>query len=44
MGDTKPNRSVISLKINGLNILSKRKRLSGWFLKTHYMMFIGDKI
>lgn len=44
MRDIKPNRSIISLKINRLNILSKRKRLSDWFLKTHYMMFIGEKI
>lgn len=44
MGDIKPNISVISLKINGLNTLSKRIRLSDWFLKTHCMMLTGDKI
>ena len=31
MRDIKPNISVISLKINGLNTPSKRIRLSDWF-------------
>lgn len=35
MGDIKPNISVISLKMNGLNTQSERIRLLGWFLKTH---------
>lgn len=43
MGNKKPNISVISLKINGLNTPSKRIRLSDCFLKTR-MMFTGNKI
>lgn len=34
MTDLRPNISIITLNVNGLNMPIKRKRLAEWILKT----------